>query len=459
MTQLSILSGIYADGRPDFRTSYPVNLVPVPKDQGISAGYLRPADGIVKQGSGSGIDRGAIAWNGTLYRVLGNDLVKIAADGTATRLGDIAGTGYASFAYSFDYLAVCCDGNAYLCNPGPAKITDTDLGKVFSVTWIDGYFIFTDGTSLIATDLNNPGSVNPLHYGSSEVNPDPVVAVTKLRNELVAVNRYSIEFFQDIGGTGFPFERINGAYIPKGAVGSNAQCIVTDDTLAFVGGGVNDPPSVYVGGNGQAACIATREIEAILAGYTDDQLSTIVVEYRADQAQRLILIHCPDQTLAYDMAGSQALQQPVWFILQSGWPARSKYRARGHVWLHGRWNVADSLSGNYGYLSPDIATHWGAKTSWEFATALIYNEGAGAIVHELELITLSGAKSKDTIIETQYTLDGVKWSQPKAIKARGRIKWLQQGMVRNWRAQKFTGDSDAQASFARLEARLEPLAF
>ena len=44
--QIPILDGIYTDNNSDFRTAYPVNLIPVPKGQGISAGYLRPAEGI-----------------------------------------------------------------------------------------------------------------------------------------------------------------------------------------------------------------------------------------------------------------------------------------------------------------------------------------------------------------------------------------------------------------------------
>lgn len=67
--QIPILSGTFADVSPDYRTSYPRNLVPVPKDTGVSEGYLRPADGIVALGTGPGVDRGGINWNGVLYRV------------------------------------------------------------------------------------------------------------------------------------------------------------------------------------------------------------------------------------------------------------------------------------------------------------------------------------------------------------------------------------------------------
>ena len=47
MVQIPILNGIYTDNGPDFRTSYPVNMVPVPKSIGMNEGFLRPADGIV----------------------------------------------------------------------------------------------------------------------------------------------------------------------------------------------------------------------------------------------------------------------------------------------------------------------------------------------------------------------------------------------------------------------------
>ena len=75
--QIPVLSGIYSDSAADFRTSYPVNLVPVPKDQGISAGYLRQADGIVESGTGPGAVRGGINWNGVCYRVMGTKLVSV----------------------------------------------------------------------------------------------------------------------------------------------------------------------------------------------------------------------------------------------------------------------------------------------------------------------------------------------------------------------------------------------
>ena len=57
--QISILNGIYTDNDPNVRESYPLNMLPVAQQSGISGGYLKPADGIVKVGDGSGIARGS----------------------------------------------------------------------------------------------------------------------------------------------------------------------------------------------------------------------------------------------------------------------------------------------------------------------------------------------------------------------------------------------------------------
>jgi len=62
--KIPILNGIYTDKNADFRTSYPRNMVPVPKDTGINNGYLKPADGIKLFADGVGVDRGGINWNG-----------------------------------------------------------------------------------------------------------------------------------------------------------------------------------------------------------------------------------------------------------------------------------------------------------------------------------------------------------------------------------------------------------
>ena len=480
--QIPILNGIYTDNTPELRTSYPVNLVPVPKQSGISNGFLRPGDGIVANGTGPGIDRGGINWRGQLYRVMGSKLVEIDSTGAVTILGDVGGPvdQLVTFDYSFDVLAIASGGRLYYWIPvnTPAtlvwnptapilrQVTDPDLGVVLDFCWVDGYFMTTDGSNLVVTELTDPTQVNPLKYGSSEVDPDPVVALIKLRNEVYALNSNTIEVFDNVGGEVFPFARIDGAQVQKGVLGTHACCIFID-RIAFLGGGRNEAPSIYVGAAATTEKLSTQEIDDILLQYTEAQLALVKLEARNDKNHQHLYVHLPDQTLVYDASASQALQTPVWFILVSTLSGLAKYRARNMVWVYDRWMVGDPQSNNIGYLVQDTGHHWGQQVRWEFGTLIVYNESNGAIFNEMELVSLTGSVvlGKNPQISTSYSLDGQTYSQEKFISVgtignrQKRLAWFQQGHMRNWRIQRFRGDSDAHVSYVRLEAQIEALAY
>lgn len=468
--QIPILSGIYTDNGPDLRTSYPVNLVPTPKASGISSGYLRPGDGIVGNGTGPGTDRGGIEWNGTVYRVMGSKLVTVASNGAVTVLGDVGDDGnLVTLDYSFDLLGIASAGNLWFWNPATnvlAQNVDPDLGTVVDMCWVDGYWMTTDGQFLIVTELSNPFAVNPLKYGSSEADPDPIVALVKFRNEVYAINRHTIEVFDNVGGDLFPFNRIDGAQIQKGGIGTFAACVF-QETVAFMGSGRNEAPGIYLGANANANKISTDEIDRLLLTYTEQQLSLVKMEQRNDKAHTHLYVHLPDRTIVFDQAASEALQEMVWFTLTSTTVGFAQYRARNLLWAYDRWLIGDPQSNAIGFLDDTIGTHWGQKVRWEFGTVIVYNESRGVVFHELELVSLTGrvALWTNPQISTSYSLDGLSWSQDKYISVgsigatKKRLVWFRQGAIRNWRVQRFRGDSDAHLSFVRLEAQLEPLAY
>jgi hypothetical protein len=469
MTQIPILNGIYTDNGPDFRTSYPVNMIPVPKSNGISEGFLRPADGLVANGTGPGVDRGGINWNGVCYRVMGSKLVTVSSTGVITVLGDVGNNGQlVTMDYSFDRLAIASNEDLFYWSPslGLIQVTDPDLGIVLDVVWVDGYFMTTDGEFLIVTELSDPTQVNPLKYGSSEIDPDPVVALLKLRNEIYALNRNTIEVYDNVGGDLFPFQRIEGAQIEKGAVGTHACCVYLE-SIAFLGSGFNEAPGIYLGGNAKANKISTQEIDQILLQFTELELSTVKLEARNDKAHEHLYIHLPDRTIVFDASATQDLGQPVWFTLTSSLVGFSKYRAQNLVWCYDKWLVGDPTNTSVGYMVSNISSHYGQKVRWEFGTTIVYNEGRGAIIQNLELVGLTGSAAYgiDPTINTSYTTDGQTYSQQKFINAgktgqrAKRLVWFQQGWMRNWRIQRFQGTSDAHMSFARLEAQIEPLAY
>ena len=176
--------------------------------------------------------------------------------------------------------------------------------------------------------------------------------------------------------------------------------------------------------------------------------------------------HLPDRSLVFDSAGSQAVKAAVWYTLTTSLVGFGMYRARFFTWAYNRWNVGDPNSARIGRTDQTVSTHWGETVRWEFATTLIYNEGRGAIVKNIELVGITGrtAVGTDPTISTSSSRDGVQWSQPHSISVGGtgdrskRLAWRRQGFLRNFRSQRFHGTSDAHIGVMRLEVDLEGLA-
>lgn len=459
--QIPIVAGIFREG-DKLQSAYPINYIPTPKSSGIGNSYLRPSEGLIQSNTGTGNDRGGIAWNGAHYRVSGVRLISV--DSVVTNLGDVGGSGPVTLDYGFDRLMIISGGNVYYWNGSLTQITDPDLGHVIDGAWIDGYYMLTDGASLIVTELNDPTSINPIKYGSSEADPDPVVAIKRIRTEVHAINRFTIESFDNVGGELFPFQRIEGATITRGAVGTKAVCIF-NDSLAFVGGGRNESIGVYIAANASTKKVSTPDIDNILNAVTN--YASVVVESRFDQSHQFIYVHLSDRTLVYDFAASQALEQPVWHILVSGLSGFSQYKARNFVWFNNKWYVGNPSGAEIGYLSDEDGSHWGNKVRREFSTPITYNNSSGAIFPRIELVALVGNVSidKDPGISTSYSIDGVSWSMPMTIPVgktgnrNKRLVWLQQGNMLDRRIQRFQHDSDARLTPIMVDAQLEPLAW
>jgi hypothetical protein len=416
---------------------------------------------------GPGIDRGGINWDGVCYRVMGTKLVSIDPYWVITVIGDVGGTvdERVSMDYSFDWLAIASGGKLWLYDGTKlAPVTDVDIGTVLDVQWVDGYFMTTDGTYLVVTELNDPFSVNPLKYGSAETDPDPIVGILKVRNEIYAMGRYSIEVFSNVGGELFPFARIPGAQVQRGAIGTHA-CCYWNETIVFLGSGRNEAPGVYAVSSGVATKLSSREIDQKLLQYSEAQLSNAILEARVHSGLKQLYIHLPDRTLIYDGAASQITETPCWYYATSSIVGFSQYRARNLVWCYNSWIVADPQSSAIGIFTDTLSSHWGQRIGWEFATQIIFNETKGVLFHELELVALNGRSELgvDSSIWTSYSVDGETWSVERVAKAgrqgdrRKNITWLRNGYARDWRIQKFRGTSDSFLTVARLEMRVEPL--
>lgn len=463
--QIPIYEGCYVDGAADIRSSYPINLQPVHKKTGYSDGYLRTVDGVTRFGATPGRDRGGINWNGVLYRACSNKLCSIDANGNATELGDIGDNGKdVNFTFSFDRLALSSGGVLWYYQPstGLTSVTDPDVGTVNTVLFMDGYFVVTDGTTIAVTELNNPYSVNPLKYGSAEESPDPINQLLRISGQLVAVGTLTCEFFQDIGGSLFPFQRLPNALIERGSVGANAVCLY-NQTFAFVGNGVNEAPAVYLAGPGTTGKVSTREIDILLAAMSEAERTTLKIEAIVEKNQQKLLIHGPIETFVYDVSATAEFGQSIWFRLRSGNQGELPYRARNFIRAYDAWICGDIEANQTGRADGSLTSQFDVAVPFQFDTTFGFNDANGALFHSVELTHKPGAPGADAVYFHSYSDDGQTFSMPRRSQVVSpgqtlrRAIWFSCGLMRSARVLRFSGVNTVPDSFAALNANVEKL--
>jgi hypothetical protein len=458
MTAIPLLSGVVGTETGEFVRTYPKNLEPVIVDSKISKGQLRAAPGAIQQGTGPGVDRGGIFWNGQLYRVMGTKLVAIGAGGTLTELADVGDGGRCWFDYGFDRLGIGSGKRLYYYTPadGLAQNTDPDLGDVIDGIWIDSFFMATDGTYVVVTELTDPMQIKPLKYGSAEEDPDPITGLLKYRDEAYVIGRHTIQPFKNVGGNGFPFATDLGVTIPFGCVGPWAKCL-WGDGFAFVGSGRDQGLNVYVAGlTATAQPIGCRELCLALDGLPDP--TVIEIEARTDRGEQRLLVHLPSETWVFPLAASTSAGQPIWYKLVTD---KNGYRCRNAVKAYGNWIVGDTQSGAYGYLTDTDARHFGIETSWQFEAGLLYNEAVGAILDSLELVGLPGRGGSGAVFMSM-TRDGETWTMERALSLLAanrnrRLAWRPHRRIGNYLGLRFRGTGTSLPGIAALEAKLRPL--
>jgi hypothetical protein len=458
MVAVPLLSGIAGSETGEFVRSFPINLEPVIVDSGISKGQLKLIPGAIQCGTGPGADRGGIAWNGAAYRVMGSKLCRIDADWTVTELGDVGNDGKrCAFDYSFDRLSIWSTGSLYYyaISTGLIQVTDTDLGTVIDGIWIDSYFMSTDGTYIVVTELSDPTQIKPLKYGSAEEDPDPITGLIRYRTEAYVLGRYTIQVFEDVGGNGFPFQDQKGGGFPFGCVSPAAKALFGDG-FAFVGSGRNEGLNVYYAAlEGIAKPIGGRELCDALDALPDP--SVVEVESRSSKMERRLFVHLPTETWVFLLNASSLAGQPVWYRIKTGSGA---YRCRNAVNAYGKTIVADS-TGALGYLTEDDDRHFGSDPGWQFDCGLLYNESLGAIIHSVELVGLPGRGRAGTAF-LSMTRDGETFGAERAVcfapaDRTKRIAWRPHARMGNYLGFRFRGSGGALPGFAACEVKAAPL--
>jgi len=424
-TTLPIAAGFYTSDALPLSAQRAVNWRPsVPQTATITDANLFSTEGIVGLITGSVLDecRGAHVLAGIPYFVISNALYRLdrtivgGTDVFATvLLGAIVGNDRVYMADNGTQLCIVAvpdtvtAGKSYIFTASPDTLTEiTDVnfdGPASSVKYINGYFQFhkSDGKKFFNSPLNNGlTGYDPLDFNVAEADPDQIRGLGVLNNQLYVFGSETTQIFRDIGRAPSPFSPVVGATIDIGLF-SPQTVVKFGGGLAFVGGGVDESPAVWLVSSGQKRKLSTIAIENELSKLTIEQIEGQVFSWvYAESGAYMLGIATPNTCYVYDIINDR------WHERQSiDGSSLEAYRVSHIVTAYGRTIVGDTITGNIGELSEDEPLEYGILTPRLITSRPFDNSGNSVNVASIEAVIESGVGlSNDTQIQTGISASG-----------------------------------------------------
>ena len=469
---ITFIKGDKASSETDYRDSLPVNMSAVLRPVFDAQGYMLETEGLDLFGTAYGVDRGGL-WNerlGQHFRLSSSHFVSVSAIGNVTDLGTILGSDPASLPYSFSTQGIVANGEFWLYDPTSGlvlvdTISDPNFASPIDGCWIDGYYFLTNGSYLYHTSIVAGVPVetviNPLAIAVESLSPSPVVGVARTTDNFVAVfSRYGTDFYQNVGGVTFAFERIQARGSSIGLVATHAKAFL-EDTWFFVGGRKYESLSVYAMSTGGSEKMATRQIEKVLAKYSDSELTNITLETRQLFGYSYLILQLPRETLMFNYTIAKSIGvEFAWSILATGSEIITPWQGINGVFdpRIGKWVYGDRYDGTLGVLDDSTPLQYGAMQQWYLDTPYMNLDTMS--VDQLEILTVPGFNADDdaTVFISQ-SQDGEFYGQEATVpygkpgEYDKRFIKRRLGYVRNFVTYRLRGVSRSRMAFSAARIR------
>lgn len=282
--------------------------------------------------------------------------------------------------------------NAYIYteDDGLVAVSDDDFdGPVGSIQYVDGYFLFTkkNGQKFFISDLRDGSSYISTDFSRAEADPDYVKASFIIRNQPYIWGSQTIQGFQNVGGTGFPFAYIQGSVQGTGLASIYAM-VEERDRVAFLGGGENESPSIWITDGSRSERLSTIAIDQEISTYPQEVIEQCFCWKYAKSGAEFVGFTFPGKKcFVFDFASGE------WHTRESlnnlGEP--STYRVSGVAECYGVLLVGDTSTSRIGILDSKANTEYGAQIPRRFVTPHVDNEGMPFFIDSVELVSKTGS--------------------------------------------------------------------
>jgi hypothetical protein len=224
-----------------------------------------------------------------------------------------------------------------------------------------------------------------------------------------------------------------------------------------MGGRREEGVAIHAIGVGSVNKISSREVDKVIGQYTEEQLSTSVLETRVEDGYQYVIVHLPNETLLYNVkVAAAAGNEQGWTILKSDVNGNVTWRGKHGVFesSKGVWVYGDKQDGRIGILDETVATHYDELAEWVLFTPFMDLETFS--INELQIETIPGFTTElDATVFFSITYDGVTHGKEHTLNYGGIQNYSQQFIARalgycgNWLAFKFRAASRSRMCFSR----------
>lgn len=376
---------------------------------------------------------------GVLYVVAGDVFYSVNSAGTETSLGTInTNVGNVSMASNrADPLEMAfvdgTDGWTYDTTNGLRQITDSDFEAADTVTFQDGYFIFSvaNSSKFRISALDDGRTYAATDFADAEADSDNLVAVRSSQQQLWLYGERTTEIYYNSGNADFPFERIGGAVLDRGCAA--AFSIAEDDNTLFW---LGDDRIVYRANGFTPQRISTHAIEEALR--TMSSVSDATAFFVSLGGHKFYNLSFPtgQKTFVYDVATN------LWHERESF--GQRYWRGNVYANVYDKHLVGDAFVGRIGELDPDTFAEFGVTMQGILTAPPVHSDRRRIFHRRFELdiesgVGLTTGQGSDPQIWMDYSDDGARtWSTRKPLRSMGkigeyqqRLRWLRLGQSRD----------------------------
>lgn len=344
----------------------------------------------------------------------------------------ILGTGLVSIASNGEQLSIVApDYNnqfnmwIYTTAGGLVRVTNPAFdGPAKSVDYSDGYFIYAKANSnkWFTSDLRNGFTFIATDFASAESDPDNIVTIKALRGFVFVFGSRTLEPYQNVGGTGFPYERVNSGIYNKGCA-APFSVVESDNNLFFIGSGRRERPGVWMTNGGTPVKVSTPSIDNLIFGGGIEKINAAWAIQWADKGNFFVQFTIPEVcTVVYELSSG------LWFTKSSVDANLNPQPSRitSMVDAYSVLLVGDQISGNIGIYSDEYFYEYDQEIRRYFTTAPIDNNGKPFSIYGVEVVMETGTapmlgQGSNPIIRLSVSKDGGRTFSPEITRKVGKI--------------------------------------